>query len=435
MLAQVVVYLEVSGATSEEIHLTPSNVALLGDGEPVLLKPLSDKLNSLELAGKQLRFIETEVPPGRYQWLQMDVSSVTGFAGRADIHPQPDSEGVRISLQMDLVAGESYLIRVRWHPHPVDPDADTYRPRFTVVASEVPPLGSLAWVSNEESGNLSVVDRFNQQVVDVIRVGSQPRGMAWSPLNRQLYVANAGSSSLMVIDGLSREVIRTIPMNYGDEPSRVALSPDETVIYVVNYGSNTLAAIDIRSLQEMSRQIVGTSPRSLTPDRTTGYIYVANELSDDIAVYDPVSRSVVSSISPGSSPRELFFNSRSKQLYLSQAVQRTLSIFDTQTGALAGTMNLCSPAVGFDFNPISGRLYVALERCEEIAVLKPDSELELASIRLPGQPGQIKLGPDYRQLLVALPQSNQLAIYSTNSRKLVGLVNVGEKPYMAIVPQ
>ena len=67
--------------------------------------------------------------------------------------------------------------------------------------------------------------------------------------------------------------------------------------------------------------------------------------------------------------------------------------------------------------------------------MRPDKELEIGNIELPSAPGLLTFDPAYRQLLAVMPEAGQLAIYNTNSHKLTGLINVGVKPYMAVVSQ
>ena len=433
--AQVVIYLDIPANIKADITLSLRGMALVGDGDTVPLQPITPRINSVKRSGQQFRLAEQNIMPDRYRFLHLDFESIEGLIGKAPVQPQPPSGGVDIPVALDLISSETRLVVISWPANAIQSDQASYRPEFRVKTPEISPVGSQVFISNEDSGYLTVVDRFSNNVVDLLRVGEGPRGMAYSSLAQQLFVANSQSNSVSVIDGLSHRIIKTILLRFGDDPSRLVLSPDESMLYVLNYGSNSLSVVDARSLQEISRIAVGDRPRGITTDRITGQVFVASELSDDIYVYDPVTRSVVKALALASSPREICYNDRTRQLYLSGTNQRAVSVFNTETGSTVGAINLCSPATGLVCDYASDRLYVALPGCSEIAILRPDKELEIGNIELPSAPGLLTFDPAYRQLLAVMPEAGQLAIYNTNSHKLTGLINVGVKPYMAVVSQ
>ena len=56
-----------------------------------------------------------------------------------------------------------------------------------------PPGGYRLYVSNEISGDLSVIDPASRREISRIRLGKRPRGLAPSPDGRLLYIALSGS--------------------------------------------------------------------------------------------------------------------------------------------------------------------------------------------------------------------------------------------------
>ena len=70
------------------------------------------------------------------------------------------------------------------------PPTETAKPA-PVPPAEAPALG--VYVTNETSGNLSVIDATTGTVVGVVALGRRPRGIAASPDGRTLYVALSGS--------------------------------------------------------------------------------------------------------------------------------------------------------------------------------------------------------------------------------------------------
>src|SRR4029077_6918246 len=58
-----------------------------------------------------------------------------------------------------------------------------------------PPPALGVYVTNETSGDLTIIDAASQSAVGTIRLGKRPRGIAASPDGTLLYVALSGSPS------------------------------------------------------------------------------------------------------------------------------------------------------------------------------------------------------------------------------------------------
>src|SRR6187551_746689 len=63
-----------------------------------------------------------------------------------------------------------------------------------------------------------------------IPVGIHPTGIAVNPNNNKIYVANAGSDSISVIDGLSTRLLNKITV--GDNPIDIEVNPSNNKVYV-----------------------------------------------------------------------------------------------------------------------------------------------------------------------------------------------------------
>jgi YVTN family beta-propeller protein len=100
------------------------------------------------------------------------------------------------------------------------------------------------------NGTISVFDTVTQMVVKTIEVGLHPSAMALSPDGRRLYVANANSDSISVIDTAQDTVEATLDVRLtrsaplGSAPNAIAVSPDGATLYVANAGNNAIAVVE-----------------------------------------------------------------------------------------------------------------------------------------------------------------------------------------------
>lgn len=100
------------------------------------------------------------------------------------------------------------------------------------------------------SGTVSLIDLRSNAVLAEIPVGLHPSGMALSPDGTRLYVANANSDTVTVIDTSSLRVVATWDtkptpdLPFGSAPNALAVSPDGARLFVANGGNNCVAVLD-----------------------------------------------------------------------------------------------------------------------------------------------------------------------------------------------
>src|SRR5687768_636195 len=94
----------------------------------------------------------------------------------------------------------------------------------TGCASLEPAGPPVAYVPNEGSGTISIVDTTTDTVTGEIRTGGKPRGLALSRDGRFIYVSDGPSNSLRIVDVAQRAVVASVAL--GKSPEGVSVSPD-----------------------------------------------------------------------------------------------------------------------------------------------------------------------------------------------------------------
>jgi YVTN family beta-propeller protein len=80
-----------------------------------------------------------------------------------------------------------------------------------------------------------------QTVTATVNVGSFPVSVAGNPVTNKIYVANALSANVTVIDGATNS---TTTVSVGTSPDSVAVNPVTNKIYVANGESSSVTVID-----------------------------------------------------------------------------------------------------------------------------------------------------------------------------------------------
>ena len=124
-------------------------------------------------------------------------------------------------------------------------------------------------VANRETNSVAVIEVRDPQGKDVankvteIAVGQEPRYVAVSPDNREVYVSNTVSGTVSVVS-LSETVslVKEIPV--GTEPRAIAVTPNGTRLYVANHTDGTVSVIDVAARQVIGDPVqVGGNPAAL----------------------------------------------------------------------------------------------------------------------------------------------------------------------------
>lgn len=431
---RLLVYLEVPRESAAPTTLELASVLVVTGERQIRLDPLVTALDSEELRDTQILLAEGDVPAGGIERLVLVLSSVTTRVGTAPVSPEIRGDGYSLDINDQVESGGGTAVFLRWQPAEESGQAQPYQPFLQVLGNRVPPLGSLALVTSRGTGNLVAVERKTGRVVNMVRLGEDPRDIVYLQGQQKIHVALAGEDALAVVDALSLRVERKIPLRFGDEPDRLALSADESDIYVLNPGSRTLAVLGTWSLQERYRVALGEGPRSLAVDPESGYVYVACEGVGEVQVVNPATGTIVTVLTPTATPLEVVFDHFTRQLFVSSAFQRRIFAYDLREGRDLGGQSICGSAVSLAYNPRLQHLFAAVPDCREIAVVRPAVGLEFAALPMPAEPDRLAFDANHRQLLVVFGSTGELALCNPQRGTVDHLVRVGDEPYAVVAP-
>src|SRR5580765_8607123 len=194
----------------------------------------------------------------------------------------------------------------------------------------VPAVG--LYVTNEQSGDLSVIDVDSGMVVNTIKLGKRPRGIAASPDGTRLYVALSGSPSagpgvdektlpppdrsadgIGVVDIKARKLVKV--MKSGTDPEQLAVSHDGTRVFVANEDAGQLTVIDTDSGNIVDTFKVGDEPEGVSVHPNGNLVYVTSEEDGAIYVVDVAAKKVVKPIPVGPRPRSIAFTPDGSRAY------------------------------------------------------------------------------------------------------------------------
>jgi len=129
---------------------------------------------------------------------------------------------------------------------------------------------SHAFVSNRDSGTVSVIDIQRLEKIKDIKTGDKPLSIAFSRLSKTLYVAHEGDGSVAVIDGSKFEISSRVALEPGLKALRFA--PGDRWGFVINSRTRQLSVFDASSNAIAYDGEVGNEPEQISFTGEFAYI-------------------------------------------------------------------------------------------------------------------------------------------------------------------
>jgi YVTN family beta-propeller protein len=113
---------------------------------------------------------------------------------------------------------------------------------------------------------------------------SNPTAIAQPVGSGKVYVANAGSGQVTIIDTATLAVTTKSPITVGTTPQAIVASADNNCLYVANKGSNSVSVISASSDTVAGTIAVGGAPTFLRFDNKLQRVYVVNNGGNSVSV-------------------------------------------------------------------------------------------------------------------------------------------------------
>ncbi len=223
-------------------------------------------------------------------------------------------------------------------------------------SSSVGSLGFLTDVRGDRSPSIKGLgfsalasNSTGDTVLETIRVGTEPSGVAYDPGNGYVYVANYISGSVSVINETT--VVATVTV--GINPFGVGYDGENGLIYVTNTGSGSVSVINGTTIVATVR--VGTNPLGVTYNSGNGFVYVTNSGSNSVSVISGTI--IVTTIPVGQHPSGVGYDSGNGYIYVTNEPDSTVSVIDGT--AVVATVLVRGTPVGVGYDSGNGYIYVA----------------------------------------------------------------------------
>jgi YVTN family beta-propeller protein len=307
---------------------------------------------------------------------------------------------------------------------------------------------NLVFVTNEFSGDLSIVDGSSGRLFGTYPVGKRPRGIRLSPDGRTAFITLSGSpvappgtdesklpppdrsaDGIAIFDVGSRKV--TGVAHGVINPEQLAASRTG-LVYAGSEDAQAVVILDPQTKAAAGTIPVGDGPEgvALSPDER--FLYVTLEDDNKIAVVDVALRRVIARVAVGGRPRSIAFSPDGSRAYVTDELDGAVTELNALTHQVLRTLKLPGKAprpMGVVVSPDGSKVYVTTGREGTLVAIDVASGAASAPLAVGQRPWGVAISADGRKVFTANGPSGDMTIVDAVDMKVIGKVTVGQRPW------
>lgn len=250
-----------------------------------------------------------------------------------------------------------------------------------------------------------------------------------------LLVLNKSENSLAIVDPATQKVIARIPT--GEGPHEIAASADGKLAIVTNYGAKTpghsLTVIDLATQTEIHRVDLGPLGRPHGILFADGQAYFTVELNKLVARYDPATNKLDWLLGVGQNRTHMLVRTKHlNEFFTSNVDSDTITAIEKSTDASGWTETSIAVGKGpegIDISPDNKEIWAANSGDGTVSIIDTATSKVIHTFDVRTKhSNRLKFTPDGKLALISDPETNELVIVDTATRKITKMLNVGRNP-------
>lgn len=313
------------------------------------------------------------------------------------------------------------------------------------------------YVTNERSGDLTIIDSSTMQATATIPLGKRPRGIHSSPDHKFLYIALSGSpiagpgvdesklpppdktaDGIGVFDIVQNKLVRMIQS--GSDPENFDITPDGRTIIVSNEDDAKASFIDIASGKVTKSVAVGEEPEGVKVSPNGKFVYVTSENTGTISVIDIPTAKLIKTFKVARRPRSVAFLPDGSRAYASAENDGAVSVIDAKKHETIQTITLGERGVikpmTVLLSPDAHTLYVSTGRGHKVFAIDTTTNKIKSSVEVGDRPWGLALSPDGKTLFTANGPSNDVSVVDLANLTVTKKIKASDGPWGVVaLPQ
>ncbi len=292
--------------------------------------------------------------------------------------------------------------------------------------------GQLAYVANNASNDVAVVDLSTGDVVATIALTGAPVKIAVAPDGSQ--IAAAGTTFVSFLDPSDNSVINEV--TNGTEVREVLYSPDGSTVYTVDQLTTLIQPFDAATQAEgaFGFLLSGTGPLAGAFDPATGNLLVVNNGSGNLANFTvgPLTQQLPN-IPVGQAPQDIVFDPSGNIAYVPNFNNNNVSVVDISAGTSTTIAGFDSP-IAAEITPDGSTLFVINDGDNTIAVVDIASGEITSTLTVGSEPRGLAVSADGSILVVTNSADDNISVIDVATGTVTSTIDgVGDSPVSVVI--
>jgi hypothetical protein len=286
-----------------------------------------------------------------------------------------------------------------------------------------------ALVATAGENSVAAVDLTNFQLAKQIELGASPTAVV-AAQDRSLVLTPSTGTLHVISDGLKRLSAHRL----ADEVLAIRLTPDQTRLVAIAAQNRELIVADPASFRILGRHKLEAEPVSLDV-ASVPYAAISTGKHGSVEGFHLKTgerwRAEI-----GGEVGQVRFRADSQLLLAANLGDRSLRVLDVPALRVIADLPLALAPQNLCFSADQGQLFISGSGMDAIAIVFPYGTLEVEQTVLVGRdPGVMGCSANPKYLFVASNRGSDVSILSVDNRRVIGVVEVGQKPaFITVTP-
>jgi YVTN family beta-propeller protein len=217
------------------------------------------------------------------------------------------------------------------------------------VGVAVSPDNNYVYVANGQADTLVVIDAANYSVLQTLNLSESADDVALTPNGKEVYVSAGGNAGPFVINGFNTSTFAPTLTFSGGSPTGIAFSRNGKELFAAQYGASQVNVYDTAGEGSLLSQIpTGADPAqvAITPNGKRAYVtnsYAQYPTGGTVSVIDVGTRKVKGKpITVGNDPQPIAITPNGQTVYVGNRHDATISVIETKHNTVTDTISVAT---------------------------------------------------------------------------------------------
>ncbi len=294
---------------------------------------------------------------------------------------------------------------------------------LTTLSGAPARAGAFAFVTNQSSSDLSVLDLDRRREIRRVPVAGQPAGIAVSSALNAFYTVSPESKTVRRFSLATCEVLAETGLPGG--PVGIAAAPHSGLVFVSDWYNARIFVLDADDLATVRELETGGAPAGLIVAGDGSWLASADRDSNQVSIFDLPAMTLRARVTVGARPFGIAVDPQGR-IHVANVGSDTVTIIDPRSAAVVATVAVGDRPYGIAF--AGGHAFTTDQYADTVSIYRL-SDFERAGLLEVGEaPEGIDATPDGTLIVSTNWFSNTVSLIDPGTIEVVGEIETGDGP-------